>query len=184
MRMAGAGNDLTRSGTKNTGAHNVYGHLGGGWAAGVGLADTGKGAAAATIGRFIGGDAGCYAAATASVLGHVFPVGRRGGKGVATSWGLCLIVFPIYAPVDLLVAAGLAWYRRQAPAGARTRPAVLIASAAFVGAAALWSCRRLPNPGGPRPGPGLVAYGLITSAALASRWLPARTSPTPIEPAA
>lgn len=178
MRMAGARNDLTLSGTNNPGTYNVYGHLGGRWAAAVGLADTGKGAAAAAIGRFVAGDSGGYAAATTSVLGHVFPIGRRGGKGVATSWGSCLVVFPVYAPVDALVAAGLTGFRRRAPAGARTRPAVLIASATFVGAAGLWSWRRLPNPGGPRPGPGLVAYALITSAALAWRWLPAGAAPT------
>lgn len=176
MRASGSGIDLEKSGTRNPGTYNVHRHLGARWAGAVALADVGKGAAAGLVGRFIAGDEGAYAAATASVLGHILPLGRRGGKGAATSWGTCLTVFPVYAPADALLAALLSWYRRGAPAGTRTRPAVLLASATFVGAAGLWSWRGLPNPGGPPPGPGLFAYALITSAALAWRWLP---SPAP-----
>jgi glycerol-3-phosphate acyltransferase PlsY len=168
--LAGSTFDIVREGTGNPGTYNVSRQLGKKWGIAVGIADTLKGALAAILGRRLVGDDGCYAAASTSVLGHVFPVGRRGGRGVATSWGACLIAFPIYAPFDAGLAATLAYLRRGAPEGTRVRPAVLITTGVFVTAAGLWSWRRLPNPGGPTSGPGLFAFALVTSTAILAKW--------------
>ena len=41
------------------------------------------------------GRPGAYLVGTAAVIGHTFPLGRKGGKGVATALGVLLIgVFP------------------------------------------------------------------------------------------
>jgi acyl-phosphate glycerol 3-phosphate acyltransferase len=169
-RLSGSRLDIARIGTGNPGTYNVSRQLGKEWGIAVGIADTLKGALAAMLGRVVAGDDGCYVAASTSVLGHVFPLGRRGGRGVATSWGACLVAFPIYAPFDAGLAATLAYLRRGAPEGARVRPAVLITTGVFVAAAGLWSWRRFPNPGGPKSGPGLIAFALVTSTAILARW--------------
>ena len=71
------------------------------------VADAAKGVVGAVAGRRLAGDAGAYLAATAAIAGHIAPVWSRfrGGKGVATSAGACLAVFPAYFPIDAAVAA-------------------------------------------------------------------------------
>ena len=169
--MAGAGTEALAAGSGNPGALNASRTLGRRWGLAVGAADIAKGAVAGFAGRRIAGDAGCYLAATASVGGHVHPLGRRGGKGAATSFGSCVAAFPLYAPVDIAVGAAALLARRKAPEGSRAAPAALITSASFVAAAALWSWRRWPNPGGPRSGPGLFGYAAVSALLMLPRWL-------------
>jgi len=170
-RMAGSRVDLTTGGSGNPGAFNAAAVLGRRWGILVGAADIGKGLLAGVAGRRFGGDTGCYLAATTAVAGHCYPIGRRGGKGAATSLGACLSAFPVYAPADLAVGAAMLALRRHAPRGARAAPAALASTAVFVGASALWSWRRWPNPGGPPSGPRLLGYALATSALTTPRWL-------------
>lgn len=94
--------DLRTTGSGNPGAVNAAATLGRRWGGAVLAADVAKGALAGTAGRAIAGPAGAYAAATAAIAGHIVPVwsGGRGGKGVATSAGACLSVFPAYLPID------------------------------------------------------------------------------------
>ena len=68
------------------------------------MADIAKGVAAARLGRALAGDAGANLASTAAVGGHCFPLGRTGGKGVATSIGQVIGTFPVYLPLDAAVA--------------------------------------------------------------------------------
>src|SRR5215210_914129 len=79
--------NLREAGSGNPGAINAIKMLGTRWGLVVLVADIAKGAAAGLLGLAIGGDPGAYAAATAAIAGHIFPVwsGFRGGKGVATS---------------------------------------------------------------------------------------------------
>jgi glycerol-3-phosphate acyltransferase PlsY len=73
----------------------------------VGLLDVLKGVVAVLIGRALGLDAGGLAwVACAAVLGHDFSIVLRfrGGKGVATTFGVMLVL----APVGTLLAA-LVW---------------------------------------------------------------------------
>ena len=93
------GLDPTKSGSGNPGATNVLRTIGKRAGVLVLLADAGKGAAAASIGLLIDGHFLGSACWVSAVVGHIFPATRRlrGGKGVATGAGGCLILFPLVA---------------------------------------------------------------------------------------
>jgi glycerol-3-phosphate acyltransferase PlsY len=109
-RWAGHG-DIRRVGSGNIGATNVLRTGSKRLAALTLLLDFAKGAAAVAIGRHWGPDA-ALAAALCAVIGHMFPVwlGFRGGKGVATAFGVLIVVAWPVALVGALVwlAAALA----------------------------------------------------------------------------
>ena len=90
-RTLGLG-DLRAIGSGNIGATNVLrtGHKGAALA--TLILDSGKGAMAVLLARWLAGDAAALAAGGAAFLGHLFPVwlGFRGGKGVATFLGTAL----------------------------------------------------------------------------------------------
>ena len=105
--------DIRSVGSGNIGATNVLRSGGKGLGAATFLLDTLKGAAAVWLGASLAShllpslpfrDAQALAAVSA-VLGHMFPVWLRfrGGKGVATGFG----VFLVAAPVAALSAIGL-----------------------------------------------------------------------------
>jgi glycerol-3-phosphate acyltransferase PlsY len=158
--------DLREAGSGNPGALNAAQVLGRRWGLTVLAADVAKGTLAGVLGRAVAGDAGAYAAATAAIAGHIAPPwsGFRGGKGVATSAGTCLAVFPAYFPIDMAVAGMTAYRSRQA------RRSVTVACAIWTGAALLWWRARLPNLWGPEPGIGLVAFAFTGSAMILWRF--------------
>ncbi|MDZ7679626.1 MAG: glycerol-3-phosphate acyltransferase [Acidimicrobiales bacterium] len=158
-RLAGTGRDLHREGSGNPGAANAMTVLGPGWGAGVLAVDMAKGAAAGWLGRALAGDGGAYLAGTASIAGHIVPVWNRGrgGKGVATSAGACLAVFPAYFPVDTVVAA----LATTATRGAER--SIQISCAAWTVAAVAWWRRRLPNAWGPAPTAALPIFAATSS---------------------
>ena len=90
-RAAGLG-DIRRIGSGNIGATNVLRTGRRGLAGATLLLDGGKGAAAALLGSWLGGPAAGLAAGGSAVVGHLFPVWLhfRGGKGVATGFGVLL----------------------------------------------------------------------------------------------
>ena len=159
-RVAARGEvDLHTVGSGNPGAANAAAQLGNAWGLVVLVLDMAKGTAAGVAGRAIGGDDGAYLAATASIAGHIAPPwsGLKGGKGVATSAGACLAVFPAYFPVDAVVTALTVTRVRNA------EHTVQLASAAWVGAALAWWRFRLPNAWGPAPTRGLPAFAIAGS---------------------
>ncbi|HUG89546.1 MAG TPA: glycerol-3-phosphate 1-O-acyltransferase PlsY [Planctomycetaceae bacterium] len=98
-----AGIDIRREGSGNIGATNIARVLGAKWGAGVLVLDCLKGLLPVLFlpplllpadGSGIGHVR--VAAAVAAVVGHMFPLwlGFRGGKGVATSLGVALVVSP------------------------------------------------------------------------------------------
>jgi len=102
-QLAGLG-DVRKIGSGNIGATNVL-RTGKRWAAALTLLlDAGKGAAAVLIAYHYFGMNGVAFAATAAILGHIFPVWLRfkGGKGVATFVGVMLAAC---WPAGLLVMA-------------------------------------------------------------------------------
>ena len=99
------GRDVLTEGSGNPGASNVARLLG--WKAGalVLLLDFAKGALAAGAGMVVGGRGGACALGVAAVVGHTFPLYRKGGKGIATAGGALVVLYP-------LIVAGLAvvWF--------------------------------------------------------------------------
>jgi glycerol-3-phosphate acyltransferase PlsY len=121
-RAAGLG-DIRRVGSGNIGATNVLRTGRKGLAAATLLLDGAKGAAAVLLGGTLAGVPGVFVGGVAGVLGHLFPVWLhfRGGKGVATGFGVLIAASP---PVGLL--AGVVWLAIAA--------LVRISSAAALGA--------------------------------------------------
>lgn len=99
------GHDVTREGSGNPGASNVYRLMGKGPAALVFAGDIAKGFLPALAGLLLAGHAGGYALGVAAVLGHVYPVTRRfrGGRGVATGAGMALAIYPVVFGILLVV---------------------------------------------------------------------------------
>lgn len=104
-RAAGLG-DIRAIGSGNIGATNVLRTGRRGLAISTLLLDGAKGAAAVLVGLAFAGAGGALAGGLAAVLGHLFPVWLRfrGGKGVATGFGVLIAADPIAG-----VAAGVVW---------------------------------------------------------------------------
>ncbi len=104
-RFAGLG-DVRKIGSGSIGATNVLRTGRKDIAAATLLLDGGKGAVAVLIAQACCGPDMAVIAALASVVGHLFPVwlGFRGGKGVATGFG---VLIALAWPVALLT--GLTW---------------------------------------------------------------------------
>jgi len=170
MRLATKGRvDIRSVGTGNPGAANVAGVLGKKWGAVVMAADVAKGVVACRLGSRLAGGPGLHMAGPAAVTGHCYPAwdGFDGGKGVATSSGQVLATFPIYFPIDAVVAAVVA---RLPMLHRRAFAATEVASAAWVVSALLWWRRSLSNPGGAAPSPGLAMAAIATSAIIRMRF--------------
>jgi glycerol-3-phosphate acyltransferase PlsY len=169
-RIAAHGTDLRAEGSGNPGALNAAAVLGRRWGIAVLAADMAKGTIAGLVGRAVAGDAGAFAAATGSIAGHIAPVwnGFRGGKGVATSAGACLAVFPAYFPIDAAVAA------TSAAASQQAERSIQVSCAVWITAAILWWRRGLPNGWGPEPGPGLPVFAALSSAMILAKFRAAR----------
>jgi glycerol-3-phosphate acyltransferase PlsY len=111
-RAAGLG-DIRRIGSGNIGATNVLRTGNKGLAAATVLLDGGKGAVAVLLAVWFAGHEAVLWAGIGAVLGHAFPVwlGFRGGKAVATSYGVLIATaWPvgICAGAIWLVVAALA----------------------------------------------------------------------------
>ena len=104
-RAAGLG-DVRKIGSGNIGATNVLRTGNKKLAAATLLLDGAKGAAALLLARHFDGEISGLLAGLAAVLGHLFPVwlGFRGGKGVATGFG---VLIAAAWPAGLL--AGAVW---------------------------------------------------------------------------
>lgn len=97
--------DVREHGSGNLGATNAYRVLG--FKAGVivFLADAIKGLLATVIGLWIKGDVGGLIGGIAAVIGHNWPflLEFKGGKGIATSFGSIIILFPFISLILLVV---------------------------------------------------------------------------------
>ncbi len=96
------GTRIEEVGSGNVGAMNTARNLGWLWGLIVFALDVGKGALAAYVGLFVGSLAdvalaASLAAGVAAVWGHIWSpyLGFRGGKGLATTLGVALPVYPL-----------------------------------------------------------------------------------------
>jgi acyl phosphate:glycerol-3-phosphate acyltransferase len=87
------GVDILAEGSGNPGASNVARLLGWRFGAIVLACDFAKGAAAAGAGLAVGGRPGAYLIGCAAVVGHTYPLRRKGGKGVAAAGGMLVVLF-------------------------------------------------------------------------------------------
>lgn len=107
------GSDVRQMGSGGAGMTNMLRNFGKKAAALTMLGDTGKGVVTVLLARAImhwlvpGTDTlyGAYIAAIFTLLGHMFPVyfGFKGGKGVATSLGIILVLQPVLALLLLAI---------------------------------------------------------------------------------
>ncbi|HQZ14246.1 MAG TPA: glycerol-3-phosphate 1-O-acyltransferase PlsY [Acidimicrobiia bacterium] len=98
-----AGHDLYKTGSKNPGASNVARVAGWRWGSIAMALDIAKGFVP-TLTTLLIADSYlsdeksrilAYFVGFASMLGHVVPVGRKGGKGIATGAGVVLALLPV-----------------------------------------------------------------------------------------
>ena len=149
--------DIRNAGSGNPGAFNTFREVGKAWGVVVVLIDGGKAMFAGLIALVLVGDAAAYAAATAAITGHIWPVwtGFRGGKGVAAAGGAVLGVFPAFFPINLAVLAlGVVTFRNS-------RRAMLLGMAVWMVASVLWTVFEWPNAWGPDPSAGLVVFSVL-----------------------
>lgn len=102
-----AGVNIRTLGSGNAGATNVWRTLGFKLGLAVALLDVAKGAAAALLGLWLGGDLVAVLAGVAAMIGHWRPLFlgfARGGKTVATTGGVALALATLPA-----LAAGGVW---------------------------------------------------------------------------
>jgi acyl phosphate:glycerol-3-phosphate acyltransferase len=138
-RAAGLG-DVRNIGSGNIGATNVLRTGNKKLAALTLLCDLLKGAIPVIIAKYVGGDWAVEFAGFAAMAGHIFPVwlGFKGGKGVATafgvllawSWPVALVGFAVWIVVFLVSRIS-----SQSALAASVAAAV---AAHYVGGAALW----------------------------------------------
>jgi len=104
-----------RQGSGNPGATNVGRVLGVRWGVVVGVVDVLKGLVPTLLALWLGDRLTAYAVGLATVLGHVLSpfLHGRGGKGVATSMGAVLALYPWFAVVMALVFALVLWSTRS-----------------------------------------------------------------------
>ena len=175
--------NLRETGSRNPGAVNAGRVLGASSGRAVLVADVGKAYAGCACGQAVAGDLGAHVAGVGAVVGHCYPFSRDfdGGKGLATSFGQCLYTFPVAAPLDLVLAIGVA----RIPG--LPRPGLVstaVASGGWLLMSLVWWRRRLPNSWGPRPSAALFVANCATVGVIASRFVIAhrRGHPDELEP--
>lgn len=133
------GHDPTVEGSHNPGATNVYRTAGARAGLAVLAGDMAKGAVAAGAGWLAGDHLLGLACGAAAVAGHVLPVTRRfrGGKGVATSAGATIVLYPVVGVGAALVWAATAKVARRASVASLVAVATVPAGAAVAGAPAV-----------------------------------------------
>ena len=99
------GRDILEEGSGNPGTSNVARVLGWRAAALVLVCDIAKGAIAAGAGMAIGGRPGAFALGIAAVIGHTFPLYRKGGKGIATGAGALIVLYPF-----IVIGLAVVWF--------------------------------------------------------------------------
>lgn len=166
-RVASRGSvDLRSSGSGNPGGLNAARVLGKKWGLVVIVLDVAKGALAGFLGLAIG-DAAAYAAGTAVIAGHCWPVwnGFRGGKGVAAAGGSLFAVFPPVVAVDGLITLLVVGVSRS------SRLAIKVALVVWVVSAGVWWAADLSMWWGPDVGPGLLAYAVMGAGMVQARFV-------------
>ncbi len=173
--------DIRQAGSGNPGALNTLTVLGAKWGAVVLSVDIVKAVIAGLVGREVSDAVACYAG-SAAVVGHCFPVwsGFKGGKGIASAGGQCLVSFPVFSPIALAVTF-LSTRRRFA---ARALLAGIMTAGVWIAAAIAWTVFDWPNAWGVEPSGALVVSAVISGAVIVYKFTTSTTAPQPPAPVA
>lgn len=119
--------DIRQHGSGNAGATNSLRVMGKKKALLVFLIDALKGLVASRIGYALGGEQMALMGAVAVILGHVYPavLRFRGGKGVATTLGALISIFPMYGLIAILLAITVIIRTRYVSLGSLTGAVVM-----------------------------------------------------------
>ncbi|HWQ79079.1 MAG TPA: glycerol-3-phosphate 1-O-acyltransferase PlsY [Anaerovoracaceae bacterium] len=100
------GIDIREEGSGNAGTTNVLRVLGKRAAAATLAIDILKGVAAVFLGEYAGGQEIAMACGLAALIGHIWPMvfQFRGGKGIATAFGIVLALEPILGLIEAAAA--------------------------------------------------------------------------------
>jgi len=123
-RMLGI--DIKKQGSGNAGTTNVLRVIGKKAAAATLLIDIGKGVLAVLIGRYFLGEGLAMYCGLAAFCGHIWPVvfGFKGGKGVATAFGVIMTVQPLLGLIELAVVIVVVLVTRRVSAGSLVGAAI------------------------------------------------------------
>ncbi len=112
--------DLTKRGSGNLGATNMYRTMGAKMGYLTLLLDALKGIAVSLAGYFVFGGIGgypdnligLYSCGLAAIIGHIFPVINKfkGGKGISTTMGVFLVAQPVVTLITFVVCFVLVWF--------------------------------------------------------------------------
>lgn len=158
ISKAFAKTDIRTQGSGNAGTTNMLRILGRKMALFTFVGDMLKGIIAVFIGKWlVGGDLGGLLGVVGAVLGHYYPLyfGFKGGKGIATSFGSLLFVFPVHAllafTVFIILVAATHYVSVGSVAAAITLPLLVIITrfeqpalwiiTACIGASVVWRHR-------------------------------------------
>lgn len=111
--------DLRNLGSKNTGASNVLRVMGLKAGAITFTGDVIKALLACGLGIWLKGQYGGLLAGLMVIIGHNWPIyyGFKGGKGVACSCAVMLVLFPIPAVISFVVAIAIIYFTRMISLG-------------------------------------------------------------------
>ena len=131
-RMMGV--DIRKEGSGNAGTTNVLRVLGKNAAAATLVIDILKGVVPVLIGRYIGGQELAMACGMAAFLGHIWPAafGFRGGKGIATAFGLILTLEPLLGLIELVTISTFLIISRRVSVGSIAAAFVFPVAAYFI----------------------------------------------------
>ena len=158
LSSAFAHTDIRSQGSGNAGTTNMLRVLGRKMALFTFIGDMLKGIIAVFIGKaLVGGDLGGVLGVLGAVLGHFYPLyfGFKGGKGIATSFGALLFVFPVQAllafAVFLILVAVTHYVSVGSVAAAVTLPLLVVLTTPYnlpvyiitacIGAGVIWRHR-------------------------------------------
>ena len=127
------GVDIRKEGSGNAGTTNVLRVLGKKAAAATLAIDILKGVFSVLIGRYIGGTDLAMACGMAAFLGHIWPLafGFRGGKGIATAFGIIVTIEPLLGLIEAVVALTFLIVSRRVSVGSLVAAIVLPVAAYF-----------------------------------------------------
>lgn len=130
-RMKGV--EIRSKGSGNAGTTNVLRVLGKKEAAATMVIDILKGSVAVLIGRYLGGQELAMACGAAAFLGHIWPMlfGFRGGKGIATAFGVFVTLEPLLGLIEALTITTFTLISRRVSVGSLAAALILPFAAYF-----------------------------------------------------